>query len=259
MLLKNLTILCFILAFIPKLFAAELILTGIYHGTNLYVQNPKDATGHYCISEVYVNNKKINIPISTAFDIDLSFLKREEPVVIKIVHNDNCLPKIINPAAIKPRDEFQFSFAEVTPNKVNWVAKGEKKFGQYFLEHYRNNAWSVEKVLNCKGDAGNNLYNVEITHSQGENKYRIKYLEITGQTYYSPELSFLVTSSEQIEFYPQNVTTTITFSKPVKYELKDLSENIVLRGEGTTIDCSNLASGNYWLIFNNRAEKIVKK
>jgi hypothetical protein len=242
-----------------KIFAAEMIVNGIYQGTNLFVQNPHDGKNNYCIAEIYLNNKKADFPKnSTAFDIDLSSLTVGATIHLRFVHSDDCLPKIMNMGAIKVREEFQFTSIDATDTKLVWTTKGEKRFGQYFLEAFKNNAWKVEKVLNCKAQAGNNIYEINASHSSGVNKYRIKYLEISGKSVYSPERVY-ESDAEQVTFYPKSVTQNITFSKIVKYEVLDVYYNIVMRGNGAMADCTGLKGGTYYLVFDNRTEKFLKK
>lgn len=250
--------LCVCLAVNIQMYAAEMVITGAYHGANVFVQNPHDGSNNYCITEVYLNNKKIDHPKATAFDIDLSGLKMNEPITIKIVHSDNCTPKIMNLNAIKAREEFQFMSTEATDAKLVWTTKGERKFGQYFLEAFKNNAWRVEKVMNCKAQTGNNIYEAPAAHNSGVNKYRIKYLEISGKSTYSPEMVYH-SEEEQVSFYPKSVTQLITFSKVVKYEILDVYYNVVMRGNGASADCTGLKLGTYYLVFDNRTEKFLKK
>ena len=68
-----------------------------------------------------------------AFDLDLSSLEVNSPVIIKIFHNDNCRPRILNPNAIRTKDDFTFTDISVNTNGVTWKAKGEKKFGKFFV------------------------------------------------------------------------------------------------------------------------------
>jgi hypothetical protein len=238
--------------------ATEMIITGVYHGTNLFVQNPHDGNNNFCVSEVYVNDKKVEHQKATAFDIDLSFLKVNDAVTIKIIHGNECTPKVMNLNAIKAREEFQFTSADPTDSKVIWTTKGEKKFGQYFVETFRNNVWVVEKVMNCKAQAGNNIYEANVLHNSGTNKYRIKYLEISGKSAYSKEIVY-VSEEEQVSFYPKSVTANITFSKVVRYEVLDVYYNVVMRGSGAIVDCTGLKTGTYYLVFDNRTEKFLKK
>ena len=239
--------------------AGEMLIVGVYHGTNLFVQNPHDGNNNYCIKEIYVNNKKIDHPAkSTAFDIDLSAFKLNDAITIKIIHNDDCSPKVMNLNAIKAKEEFTFTSYEPTENKLIWTTKGEKRFGQYFIECFRNNAWIVEKVINCKAQAGNNIYECPVLHNSGTNKYRIKYLEISGKSCYSPDIVY-VSDEERVSFYPKSVTEHITFSKSVRYEILDIYYNVVMRGSGVVIDCTDLKLGTYYLVFDNRTEKFLKK
>ena len=56
-------------------FGGELVLTGVYRGANLYIQNPHDGNNNYCITAIYINNQKLDqVPSSTAFNLDLSYL-----------------------------------------------------------------------------------------------------------------------------------------------------------------------------------------
>jgi hypothetical protein len=167
--------------------AAELLLNGVYHGTNVFVHNTKDAGNEFCITEIYVNNRKIDFVPSATVEINLSFLKVNDAVAIKIFHKDDCTPKVQNINAIKAKEQFQFVSIELAPDKMVWSTKGEKKFSQFFIETFKNNVWIVEKSINCKGQAHSNSYEVNLTATT-EGKYRIKYLELNGKTTYSDEV-----------------------------------------------------------------------
>ncbi len=169
--------------------AAEMLLTGTYQGTNVFVINPTDAKGGFCISEIYVNNKKIDIVISGYMEINLSHLKTKEAVTIKILHKDDCSPTIKNIHAIKSKESFEFLKVTLTPTAITWDTKGEKKFGQFFVEVQKNNSWIVEKTINGKGKVLDNNYEYAITTTQNTSAYRIKYLEASGKTTYSEELN----------------------------------------------------------------------
>ncbi|MCS6834302.1 MAG: hypothetical protein NZ521_12065, partial [Flammeovirgaceae bacterium] len=83
--LRNLSLVVFFTFLWVRLLAGELLLTGVYRGANLYIQNPHDGNGNYCITAIYINNQKLEkVPQSTAFNLDLSFLKENEAIVIKI-------------------------------------------------------------------------------------------------------------------------------------------------------------------------------
>jgi hypothetical protein len=176
-------------------YAAEMLLTGVYQGSNVFVINPKTSKGEFCVTEVYVNNKKIDVKISEYMELNLSHLKAKEAVTIKILHHDDCSPTIKNIHAIKAKETFQFTAVEFKPTGLAWLTKGEKKFGQFFIEVQKNNIWTVEKTINGKGQVLDNSYEYPITNTQGIVAYRIKYLEASGKITYSDEIP--VTKAEQ--------------------------------------------------------------
>ncbi|WP_338767250.1 hypothetical protein WAF17_05450 [Bernardetia sp. ABR2-2B] len=237
----------------------ELVIKGVYHGTNLYIQNSSTSDTEYCVKEIYVNNKVVKFPATTAFDINMSFLKINDEVVVKIIHTGSCTPKILNPQAIKDRLPFRFSSINVDMNTMIWVTRGEKKFGQFFIQIKNNRTWIVEKVISCKGSAQQNVYTLPLTHRGGENIYRIKYLDVTGKYYYSPEIKFVSEGEQQISFYPKSVTSRITFSRSTNYQILDNNGKLVLQGDGLTVDCSNLSLGAYYLLFEGQEERFFKK
>lgn len=251
---------CFLLLVLvnTSLMADELILKGVYQGSNLYVQNPSDGQGSYCIERVTINGKVMKHPNSSAFDIDLSVLQKGHTVELRILHKSGCVPNILNPQAIRAREKFVFSSINLTANYIVWATRGEKKFGQFFVQAKRNNSWHITKVLPSKGSVADNSYQIPLTHRPGNNLYRIKYLEVTGKYFYSPEVNFVLTK-DQITFYPRRVSTKLTFSKKVKYTVSDINGNMLKEGESLSIDCTSLVTGTYLLKFGKQNEKFFKK
>ena len=120
------------------LLAGELILSGVYHGSSLYVQNPHDGENNYCIKDIYVNGKKhMDAPSTSVFTIDLSSIGKGNKVKVEIYHSDGCEPKVINPTAIRIKDEFQFIFLEMDDHQIHWKTKGEKNLGKYLGTYTR--------------------------------------------------------------------------------------------------------------------------
>ncbi len=168
--------------------AAEMLLTGVYHGTNLFVVIDKHEANNPCITEIYVNNHKIDFTPSGYMEINLAHLKVKDAVTIKIIHRDDCSPTIKNIHAIKAKEVFQFEDIDLTAGKISWLTRGEKKFGQFFIEVFKEKAWTVEKVINCKGKAIDNSYEQTLADTKPPLKFRIKYLEPSGKVTYSGEV-----------------------------------------------------------------------
>ena len=202
--------------------AEEITLIGVYQGKNIYVQNPlSDDMVSFCTNSVYVNDLLIiSSPKTSAYEIDLSGLNLSDPVVIRIVHKGSCHPKVINPQVIRPKSQFQFVSLFVDAKSIRWFTKGEKEAGKFFIEQYLNNKWVIIKTVDSKGSFDQNQYQVDAIHQSGLNRYRIKYLAETGNTYYSKVDEFF-SEKEPVTFYPTRVTDKITLSQETTYEVLD--------------------------------------
>ena len=242
--------------------AGILTLTGVYQGKNLYVQNP--FTGNmkdFCTNDVYVNDKLVLTNVqSSAYEIDLSHLKEQDPVTIKITHKDDCKPKILNPQVIKATSSFAFSSFSVEKDMIVWVTKGEKPKGRHFIEHFVNNSWVIVKEVPGKESVIINTYKENAnSHHSGLNKYRVKYLEHDGQVFYSQVVEF-VSDLAAVEFYPKRVTDKIYLTpREAEYELLDQFANVVRKGTGKEINMTDLPSGVYYLNVDNKTYKLFKK
>lgn len=240
--------------------AGILTISGVYQGKNLYVQNPFAGNMRdYCANEVFVNDAKKEYNVaSSAFEIDLSFLKIGDAVTVKITHKDDCKPKILNPQVLQAQSAFAITSFAVDKDKIVWVTKGEHAKGKIFVEQMRYNTWVIVKELNGKGQAITNNYEVESFHHSGVNQYRIKYLEFDGQIKYSTTVEYTSTL-EPVTFYPKRVTDKITLSRPVEYELQDAFGNVIRKSKGTEIDIASSPEGVYYLNCDNQTFKIFKK
>lgn len=239
--------------------AGTITLSGVYQGKNLYVQNPFTSDmKQFCTQEVYVNNVKvITNPTSSAFEIDLSSLKINDPVTIKIVHKDDCKPKILNSQVIRIKSSFQFVSFNVTDEALEFSTKGEKANSKLIIEQFRNNNWLSLQDMKAKGDA-NNSYRVSSFHNSGLNKYRIKYHDETGEVFYSKVVEF-TSKLPEAKFAPLRVSKNLTFTRALHYEILDAYGNVVKKGEGTEVDCTELVSGVYYVNYDNKSEKFLKK
>ena len=125
----------------------EYTMTGEYQGKNIYIQNPLSADKiNFCTSEVFLNEKLItSSPKTSAFVVDLSGLEIGDPVFLKIVHKEECVPKVINPQVIRSKSSFQYLQVIADDNGIFWSTSGELRSGNYLLEHYRNNSWTMTK------------------------------------------------------------------------------------------------------------------
>ena len=257
----RISILAFFLLFTNfHLFAGEINISGVYKGKNLYVQNPFSGNmKDFCTIGIYVNGKLVKSnPQSSAYEIDLSFLKIDEVVSIKIIHKDDCKPKILNPQVIRSLDAFQFVSTIVDQQNISWSTKGETSGGAHYVEQFSKGSWVPLKDLEGHVLEGISNYKVPIKHHAGLNKYRVKYLSKTHHVTFSKEVEFL-SDIEPVTFYPKRVTSDIYISRKVNYEILDQYGTIIKSGNDIKIDCSSLKPGFYYLNIDNITEKFLKK
>jgi len=237
--------------------AAEFVIKGTYNGKNLYVHNPHNDDQDFCITEFYVNGVRFTAPKSSAIDVDLSHLLAETSVTIKVIHTEVCEPKLMNANVLRKNNEFHFSAVEFSKNQLNWIGKGEQKHGVYFLETFKHDSWSTVKVINAKGSASN-PYAEGVTLHAGVNKFRVRYVNNHGKMFFSNEVVYFA-NKEKVSLAPSKVEGKLTFSAQVKYEVQNENRQVILRGEGEMVDCSQLSSGSYYMVYDNRTEKFSKE
>lgn len=238
---------------------AELVLTGIYNGKNLYVQNPlSNNMKDYCTREVWVNDRQIFVnPRSSAFTVNLSHLSESAPVSVRIIYNSDCAPKIINPQVIRTRNNFRFLSFHADSSQLEWVTSGELAKGKFFIEKWDNNRWQPLASREAAGKE-DSRYQLDVEHFSGLNKYRIKYLQGDGEVFYSRVQEYEA-SIEPVTFAPTRVSDKIYLSRETDYAVSDPKGNQLLKGYGKEISLQHLSSGLYYLSIDNRIEKFYKK
>jgi hypothetical protein len=237
----------------------EYVITGVYNGKNLYVQNPLSGNmKDYCTREVWVNGRQIfSNPRSSAFTVNLSHLGELEPVTVRIVYVNGCSPKVINPQVIRTRNNFRYLTLQVDSNKLEWLTTGELENGKFFIEKWQDNRWQAIGSQEAAGKE-NSRYQAAVEHHSGNNRYRLKYLQGDGETFYSSVQTYEKVV-EPITFAPTRVSDKIYFSRETEYVITDARGNQLLQGHGKEVKLSHLNSGLYYLNFDNRKEKFYKK
>ena len=245
-----------------------IVLEGNYQGKNLYVQNPFAGSGvGFCVEEVQVNGNVTTDEISSsAFEIDFRNLQLKigDKVEVKIMHKDDCKPKVLNPEVLKPKSTFEIiSMAVESDLTFKWSTKGETGKLTYVIEQFRWNKWVKIGEVDGNGTPTNNTYSFKIAPHSGKNQYRVKQVDYTGEPRLSKTIDYNSTLPE-ITFAPVKVSKEITFAsgnEPAEtmYEIYDQYGNIVKRGFSSSIDASNLAKGAYYLNYDNKMGEFIKK
>lgn len=258
----------FFLLFLPcfivgSALSGVIVLEGNYQGKNLYVQNPFAGSGvGFCTYEVSLNGNVTTDEInSSAFEIDFTPFQLElgAKVEIQIKHKDDCVPKVLNPEVLKPKSTFEIVNIEVTKEGVlDWSCSSETGQLPYIIEQFRWNKWVKIGELEGKGAKGTNHYSFKVIPHSGENKFRVKQIDFSRQPRYSP-IAKSRSMDPPVTFAPQKVSDKIIFSAETMYEIYDAYGNIVKKGFGKEMDCTNLKRGSYFLNYDNEMGKFIKK
>lgn len=265
--MKNVILLFFALASFVSFTNATLSIEGVYQGKNLYIQNPMDADGFgYCATKVTVNGDVLPGGTSlAAFGIDFAQFNVAigETVFIVIEHNDGCRPKILNPEVLLPKSTYKVMSMNVTSEgRLSWTTTKEDGKLPFVIEQYRWNKWVAIGEVDGIGTPGQNSYSFQISPHSGENIVRVTQFDHTGKGRYSSQSKFRSKISpvtkkpaivkDKIEFFVEN--------KPVetRYEIYDAYGNIVKKGVGSLVNCTNLVKGVYYINYDNLNEKFIK-
>lgn len=248
-------------------FAGVLTLEGSYQGKNIYVQNPFVSNGvGFCAFEVSVNEKPTTDEVnSSSFEVDLSALKLSigEKVVIKVKYKDDCKPKIVNPEDLKVRSTFEIVPASLKHNPkdgtISWTTKGELGKLPFIVEQNRWNKWVKVDEIEGKGRVEGAFYSIKYSPHSGENKVRIKQVDVNGPRV--SEILKIRSTTPEVKIKADKVDKVLEFTDDTKYEIYDNFGNIIAKGFGSEVDVMNLKKGTeYQINYDNKTgAKFTKK
>ena len=263
--LSALSLLFAILPFLS--WAQSVSIEGSYQGKNVYVQNPLVADGFgYCATKVTVNGEIMPGGITeSTFEVNFANfnIALNDPVFIVIEHNEGCKPKFINPEVLLPKSTYTLLSMHIDPSgKMRWKTRGEDGKLPFVIEQFRWDKWVVVGEVLGEGTAGENSYSFQLTPHSGLNKVRVVQVDHSGLKRPSKATSFRSTIPKVIKS-PTKVKDIINFTangKPIetRYEIFDAYGNLVKKGFGSSVNCSRLLSGAYYINFDNVNEKFLK-
>lgn len=251
-----------------QLSAGVIQIDGSYQGKNLYVLNPFAGSGvGFCTIEVTVNDIKSTDEIqSSAYEIDFANFKLNigDKLVVRIKYKDECKPKVMNPEVLKPKSTFEVISIKAEESILKWTAKGEGGPLPYVIEQFRWNKWVKVGETPGKGDPAAHDYVYKVKHHSGINKYRVQQTDFTGKPNTSSPVQYKSMAPE-LAFSPAKASKEIYFQTPDKkaaetmFEIYDSYGNLVKKGMDSQVDVSGLQKGVYYLNYDNKTDKFIKK
>ncbi len=237
--------------------AEVIIIEGFYQGKDLYVKNPNSPKGvGYCVYEVQVNDDVTADEInSNAFVIDLHSLGLElgAPLIVKIIHHDECKPKVLNMDAVLPQSTYELSAMEIDSKGVlHWTTSNEIGELPYIIQQYKWNKWvNIGEVIGT-GRMDENNYSFQVSAHTGRNIYRIAQKTNKGRVRYTDEVAYASTQTAPITIESTKVTEAVSFSAKTHYEIFDEYGRLIKRGFDSQVDIASLQKGQYYINYDNR-------
>lgn len=255
---------CLLLIFIATIRLANaqnvLQLEGTYKGENLYVQNPFYGLDSCCCTDsVLINNKRIKVELSTAYEIPLKEMKLKmyEKIEVRIYHKPSCSPKMINYG--HPTKAF-IAFTSIDldkTGKLKWTTNNDTSSVSvwFIVEQFRWNKWvKIGEVQQQSLKEYEFVFHVPL-HS-GENRCRVKYMEgISGKYRLSKNVS-ITSDVKPVTYKIDKQKKLIAFSGETLFELFDRGGNMLKKGSGTTIDVSSYDGELFYLCYDNKIEDV---
>ncbi len=241
----------------------RMVLTGIFQGKNLYIQNPSFSGPGFCITRCTVNGEA-PCENKSAFELDLYChkLKLGDSVIVVIEHAKGCKPKILNPEVLLPESTFEIVDIDISTSGVlKWTTMMESGSLPFIIEQFRWGKWVKLGEVDGVGTGNMHEYSFNI---QGNlhadlNKFRVKQIGFSGK----PRLS----ESVEVDFGIQEISVLkkqrkigkLYFTAETRYEVYDTYGNYVKKGFGSEIDLSQMRKGFYYVNYGNKAMKFAKR
>lgn len=244
--------------------AGTIILEGNYMGKNIFVKNPYGGAGvGFCVFEVTINGRLSPDEVNqSAFEIDFGNhdIKLGDKVIINIKHKDDCSPEVLNAEVLKPKSTFKTEKIAVEDGGVlKWTTSNETGKLNYIVEQFRWNKWVKVGEVMGKGTPGKHDYSFKITPHSGENKVRVKQVDVSGKPRYS-KMAEYTSTAPAIALEGDKFKGVINFSGgETLYEIYDRYGTIVKRGYGSSANIDNLEKGTYYVSFDNETKTVQFK
>lgn len=235
--------------------ANKIVLSGVYTGKNIYVQNclADPVTKAYCADSVIINGKRCMIDLNrSAFEIDLcSFVKKlGTDVTIIIYHKSTCRPKLISTIGFPPPGKYELTFLEIdSTGHVHITTLNESPSANKLplhIDQYRGSEWRTVLTIHQKPGA-NNTYDTIVRLTAGRNVFRLSKHPYDFS-------SIMVNVDHQIPEITCSLDTSencITCSDTVYYRMENRCMEILSSGSAQKIDVSKLYNGSYKMFYEN--------
>jgi len=240
-----------------------IIVEGKYQSKNLYIQNGTAYNGvGFCAYEVSINGQVTTDEVNAnTFEIDFSQfqIKPGTPVIVQIKHKDDCIPRVLNPDALKAKATFEILDISINKDAIlNWTTIKESGSLPYIIEQFRWNIWIPVGEVQGTGEQGKNTYSFKITPHSGENKFRVRQVGFGDITKTSNNITYSNSTATKLTFTIDKKANNIEFTGETLFRVFDIYGNVLKKGYGKSVDISNLKKGSYYICYDNEMSDFKK-
>lgn len=239
----------------------SLILEGNYYNSNIFIYNP-DVDNSYSIQSITVNDDSLKGDLSTnGIELDFSVLKLKEtsPIRIKIIYESGFKPTIVNPEVLVSDQKLRFSRPKLIKGNLQWRLNGSLSDSPIIIEYFEWGEWRIIGEVDPLDTIRNSLYQFELQSHSGANKVRLYTYDGQKRKVVSKELRYNVSKSFEVTLASTKIKDDVVFSRETHYELYDIEGVLIKSGVDRYVDMRGLASGLYWLNYDNFTIQIKKK
>ena len=108
------------------------------------------------------------------------------------------------------------------------------------------------------GTSGKNVYRFQVSLTSGTNRFRVAQKSYEGEWRKSQTVE-VPSSITPVTFHYDKKTKLVVFSGETFYELYNPYGQIVKRGFGSSLDLTTLQKGEYYISYDNRTDKFIRK
>ncbi len=231
---------------------------GTFNGQNIYIYNPIDEEKGYSIYQITVNNELLNVPTSSAMEIDLSKFKQGSYINISVSFDARLeKPTILNDEVLITESTFKLVDSRVSNNTIEFTTRNETTNEPFIIEKFNNGRWKqIEKVMS-NGPGKVNEYVIEVDHFSGRNMYRLAQKDSRYDMIYA-RLQDYLSSKQPVRFYPKKVHNEMFLTEKAEYQIFDSGGKLLLKGEDKIIKTDKLEKGIYYISIDNTIDKFYK-
>ncbi len=241
----------------------SIVLSGVYQGSDIYVQNPFSGQGvSFCVFEVRINDRVTSDEVnSSAFVIDMEVMGINvgQEVEVIINHKTGCAPRVLNPEVLYPRSTFEIQDISVSNSGLlEWSTTNEAGPLPFIVEQFKWNKWVRVGEVPGEGKPGGHQYQFQLEPHSGLNVTRVRQTDFRNVPRISETTEFQGATAA-ITFSPERPRDQIEFSQATHFEIFDEYGNLVRRGFGKTVDVASLERGSYYLNYDRSFGETFRK